>query len=78
MEHAVCVLKIFVLPVDRDEWRGVRKSYFYRLDHTVQVVLVMYTLYRDVQQQEEVAMEDLSPPDHTGPPSLGRVSRRLR
>lgn len=25
--------------------------------------------------REEVEMEDLSPPDHSGPPSLGRASR---
>ncbi|MHC9064093.1 hypothetical protein ACYX34_15580 [Nitrospira sp. CMX1] len=53
------------------------KSYFDTLDQTVQVDMVMYTLCRGVQQQEEVAMEDLSPPDHTGPPSLGWVFRQL-
>ncbi|MBX3325189.1 MAG: hypothetical protein U0223_07600 [Nitrospira sp.] len=53
------------------------KRYFETLDQTVQVEMVMYTLYRGVQQQEEVAMEDLSPPDHIGPPSLGWVSCQL-
>lgn len=28
--------------------------------------------------QEEVEMDDLSPPDHQGPPSDGRASRQSR
>lgn len=33
---------------------------------------------RSLRNQEEVEMEDLSPPDHQGPPSDGRASRQLR
>ena len=29
-------------------------------------------------KQEEVEMEDLSPPDHYGPPRYGRASRQSR
>ncbi len=33
---------------------------------------------RSLRSQEEVEMEDLSPPDHHGPPSYGRASRQSR
>lgn len=31
-----------------------------------------------IPSKEEVKMEDLSPPDHNGPPSYGRAPRQSR
>lgn len=33
---------------------------------------------RSLPSQEEVEMDNLSPPDHQGPPSDGRASRQSR
>lgn len=36
------------------------------------------TIPQSLRSKEEVEMEDLSPPDHNGPPSHWRASRQSR